>query len=295
MMMGEVRSENWELGIDRSTNKSDMKSGISGTFTNRKFLSRLSLRMLGVLAVSLIVWAMPSLVQAQDFPSEPVGMVNDFAGLLDPAERRQLENKLRNYRDTTTNVIAIATLADLHGQDIQQVGTQLFNDWRMWHEERYNGVLILITPNERKVRIEVGYGLEGAITDAMSGQIIRNIITPAFRQGNFYGGLDEATSVMIELAEGEFEGSLADRRGSSGNDNVSLIIFFLFVIFVIYASSRRRGGGRGRGRRTLGSGGFIWIGGGGSGGFSSGGGGSFGGFSGGGGFGSGGGGASGGW
>ncbi len=236
---------------------------------------------------------------AQDFPSEPVGMVNDFAKLLPSSERQMLEEKLRNYRDTTTNVIAIATLPDLKGYDIQQVGTQLFNDWKMWHEQRYNGVLILVAPNERKIRIEVGYGLEGAITDAMSGRIIREIITPAFKRGNYAGGLDQATTVMIKLAEGEFEGELAQQPpAGEGSDTASTIIFILFVLFVVYASSRR-GGGNGKRRRTLGSDGFIWFGGGGFGSGSSGGssfgGGSFGGFSGGGGFGSGGGGASGGW
>lgn len=243
---------------------------------------------------ALVFILIPFTLLGQDFPSEPRGMVSDFAGILSSAEQQQLETKLRNYRDSTTNVIAVATLPDLKGYDIQQVGTQLFNEWRMWHEERYNGVLLLIAPNERKIRIEVGYGLEGAITDAMSSRIIREVITPEFRNGNFYAGIDQATTVMIDLAQGEFEGSLSDSRSSGDDDFVSTIIFILFIIYVIYSIFRRGGGGRGRRRRTLGSGGFIWVGGGSSGGFSGGGGG-FGGFSGGGGFGSGGGGASGGW
>ncbi|MDZ7690662.1 MAG: TPM domain-containing protein [Balneolaceae bacterium] len=136
----------------------------------------------------------------QDFPSEPRGHVSDFANMLNRSDIEQLETKLRNYRDSTTNVIAIATLPDLQGQSIQQVGTQLFNEWQMWHEDRYNGVLILIAPNERRMRIEVGYGLEGAIPDVMTGRIIREILNPAFQQGNYYEGLDRATSVMIQLA-----------------------------------------------------------------------------------------------
>lgn len=251
-------------------------------------------KILRSVLILLVLTVSPGLLWAQDFPSEPVGMVNDFANILSSAERQQLETKLRNYRDTTTNVIAIATLPDLQGYDIQQVGTQLFNEWRMWHEERYNGVLIVVAPNERKIRIEVGYGLEGAIPDVMAGRIIRNVVTPEFKGGDYYAGLDRATSIMIELAQGEYEGNLTSSRSSEEDDLASVIIFLLFVAFVIYSSSRKGGGGRGRRRRTLGSGGFIWLGGGGfSGG--SGGGGSFGGFSGGGGFGSGGGGASGGW
>lgn len=253
---------------------------------------RQSLRRYASILVFLLI---PISLLAQDFPSEPTGMVSDFANVFTSSEQQRLETKLRNYRDSTTNVIAVATLPDLKGYDIQQVGTQLFNEWRMWHEERYNGVLLLIAPNERKIRIEVGYGLEGAITDAMSSRIIREVITPEFRSGNFYAGIDKATTIMIELAEGEFEGSLPERSSSGKDDFVSTIIFILFIIYVIYSIFRRGGGGRGRRRRrTLGSGGFIWMGGS-SGGFSGGGGGGFGGFSGGGGFGSGGGGASGGW
>lgn len=245
----------------------------------------------------LLLLAVPYLLFAQDFPSEPVGMVNDFADLLSSSEQQRLETKLRNYRDTTTNVIAIATLPDLKGQDIQQVATQLFSDWKMWHEERYNGVLILIAPNEREVRIEVGYGLEGAVPDVVAGRIIREVITPEFRNSNYYTGLDRATSILIDLAQGEFEGSLSENRSSGEDDIASIIIFILFVVFVVYASSRKGGGGKGKKRRTFGPAGFIWLGGSGFGGGSGGGfgGGGFGGFSGGGGFGSGGGGASGGW
>lgn len=258
--------------------------------TNDIELIRIIARSFAILLLILT----PFSLAAQDFPSQPVGMVNDFADIISSAEQQQLETKLRNYRDTTTNVLAIATLADLKGYDIQQVATKMFNEWRMWHEERYNGVLILIAPNERKMWIEVGYGLEGVITDAMAGRIVRNVLTPSFRKGDFYGGLDKATSIMIDLAEGEYEGSLSETGGSGEENIASTIIFILFIIYVIYSIFRRGGGGKGRRRRTLGSGGFIYMGGGG--GFSSGGGGGgFGGFSGGGGFGSGGGGAGGGW
>lgn len=146
------------------------------------------------------------------------------------------------------------------------------------------------------MRIEVGYGLEGAIPDVMAGRIVREILTPSFKKSDYYGGLDRATSALIQLASGEFEGKLANNKSSEGGNTADFIVFMLFLLFVFYASSRGGGKGRGKGkrRRTLGPGGFILLGGGGGfGGSSSGGG--FGGFSGGGGFGSGGGGASGGW
>lgn len=249
------------------------------------------------LAVSITI--LPAAANAQ-LPEEPAGHVNDFAGLLSNTEAQRLETKLRTYRDTTTNVITIATLNDLQGYSMPEAATKLFNDWQMWHEQRYNGALILIVPSERKMRIEVGYGLEGAIPDIMAGRIIREILTPSFKQGDFYGGLDRATSAMISLASGEFEGNLAsDNRTGGQDDTASIIVFFLFIAFVIYVSSRRGGGrgGRRKRRHTLGSSGIIWMGGGfgGRGGGGGLGGGGFGGFSGGGGFGSGGGGAGGGW
>jgi len=242
------------------------------------------------------LFLLPNLLLAQDLPSEPVGHVNDFAKMLTSGERQQLEQKLRNYRDTTTTVISIATLDNLGGISIEEAATTMFNDWRMWEDNKDNGALILIAEEERKMRIEVGYGLEGAIPDVMAGRIIREILTPNFKQSDYYGGLDRATSAIIQLASGEFQGQLAQEETSDDSNTADFIIFLLFLFFVFYSSSR--GGGKGRGkrkkRRTLGPGGFIFLGGGGGfGGGSSGGG--FGGFSGGGGFGSGGGGASGGW
>ncbi len=263
---------------------------------------------MGILLASCFLLFLPLKVISQDlpFPSEPTGMVNDFADLISAGQQQQLEMKLRNYRDTTTNVIAIATLPDLKGYNKQRVGTYLFSEWNMWHEDRYNGVLILIAPKEQKLRIEVGYGLEGAIPDVMADRIIRSILAPNFKQGDFYQGLDEATSVMIQLAEGEYSGNLAQQGPSGGSDTASFIIFLLFIAFVAYSSARRRGGGKNGGKRrrgsTLGPAGLIFLGmgmggfgGRGGGGFGGAGSGGFGGFGGGGGFGSGGGGAGGGW
>lgn len=240
----------------------------------------------------------PFLVQAQNLPSEPVGHVNDFADMLSRSQQQQLEQKLRNYRDTTTTVIAIATLENLNGISIEETATTLFNDWGMWQGNKDNGVLILVAKQERKMRIEVGYGLEGAIPDVMAGRIIREILSPQFKRGNFYGGFDRATSAIIQLASGEYTGQLTEKRSSEDSGMADFIVFVLFILFVIYSSARRGGGKRNgkRKRRTLGPGGFIFLGGGGGGfGGGSSGGGGFGGFSGGGGFGSGGGGASGGW
>lgn len=232
---------------------------------------------------------------AQDLvPDQPTGMVNDFANMLTQSEERQLENKLRAYRDTTTNAFVIATIESLQGYPIEDVALKIHNEWNIQYENRGNGVLILISEQDRAMRIEVGYGLEGAIPDIIAGRIINEILTPSFRANDYYGGLDQSINVLIDLAAGEFEG-FPEQTTSGEGFPIDVLIIFIIIIFILITRGK---GGR---RHSIGSGGIIFYGGGfgggnrGGGGGSSFGGGGFGGFGGGGGFSSGGGGASGGW
>lgn len=254
-------------------------------------MSKPVLTRLKMLVLSLLIAAPLS---AQDFPA-PAGHVNDFANLLGQREVENLETKLRTYQDTTSNVIAIAIVESLQGFPREEVATTIFNEWRMWEGERQNGVLILVAPNEREMQIEVGYGLEGAVTDLQAGRIVAEILRPNFQQGNFYTGLERATTVLMQLAAGEYDAVDRATEDSGRFSFVVLIIIIIIIFILIRAGSHGNGGGR-RGRHTIGSGGIVWggggFGGGGSGGF---GGGGFGGFGGGGGFGSGGAGAGGGW
>lgn len=251
--------------------------------------------MLTRLKIVLLTLLIAAPLSAQDFPA-PAGHVNDFSNLLGEREVQNLEQKLRTYRDTTSNVIAIAIVESLQGLPREEVATTLFNEWRMWEGERQNGVLILVAPNEREMQIEIGYGLEGAITDLQAGRIVDEILRPNFQQGNFYTGLERATTVLMQLGAGEYDAVDRATEDSGDFSFIILIIIFIIIYTLVRASGGGKGGGR-RGRHTLGSGGpIIWGGGGFSGGGSGGfGGGGFGGFGGGGGFGSGGGGAGGGW
>ncbi len=254
---------------------------------------------------------------SQIYPDKPVGFVNDYVGILDAGQKQRLESKLSTYRDTTSNVIVIATLESLQGSSIEEVATSMFSDWRMWEGDRRNGVLILIVPSERRIRIEVGYGLEGAIPDILAGRVINNIIQPAFREGRFYDGLDRATSALMQMAAGEYEAVPQTSKRPRGNNGGMVLLFIIAIIIYMVMENRGRKfndddddyKGKGKKRRNkhisygdwghmprrrgggiiLGGGGFGGLGGGGFGG------GGFGGFGGGGGFGSGGGGASGGW
>ena len=238
---------------------------------------------------------------AQNFPQTPSGHVNDYADVLSSSQEQQLEQKLRAYRDSTSNVIAIAILNDLQGVSREEAANTIFNTWRMWEGERQNGVLILVAVDDRQMQIEVGYGLEGAVTDLSAGRIVDQILRPNFRRNDFYSGLDEASTTIMRLAAGEYEAVPQQSEDKPAIIVFIVILLILFsVIYILVKASGGSGGGRGRKRHTLGSGGVVvWGGGFGGGGRSSGGfgggGGSSGGFGGGGGFGSGGAGAGGGW
>ncbi len=135
------------------------------------------------------------------FPT-PTGFVNDFAGVLDQTARARLEERLRAYERATTNEIAIAIFPSLGGRTIEDVAVRLFEQWRVGKREKNNGVLIVVAVQDRRVRIEVGYGLEGHLPDATTGQIIREVIAPHFRQGDYAGGLEAAVDELARLTGG---------------------------------------------------------------------------------------------
>ncbi len=228
------------------------------------------------------------------FPS-PAGHVNDFAGVLSSDTRAKLENILSQLEQKTKAEVAVVTLPDLAGLDVEGYAVDLFEKWGIGKKGEDNGVLLLIALKERKIRIEVGYGLEGIIPDALAGDIIRQVITPAFKAGDynsgvFLGALNLADIIAkdsgVELeALAQIRTSCYQSRSAGGSLLGGLFRLLLILIFFIFAPRLwplLLLGSLGGGRRG------YWGGGGSGGGF----GGGFGGF--GGGL-SGGGGASGGW
>ncbi len=248
------------------------------------------------------------LAMAQNIPARPSPprLVNDFAGVLSPQEERQLENELVAYDDSTSNQIAIVLINTLDDYPIEEYTTKLFREWGVGNKKNNNGVVILAAIRDRKIRIEIGYGLEGAIPDITTGHIIQNDIAPNFRSGDYYQGLSQAAHSIIKAAAGEYKAPANYRKKKGGGSALPFgFLVFIIIMIVIFGG---RGGGRGgggfmsrRGSGWLGpfilgsmlgrgSSGGGW--GGGGGGWSGGGGGGFGGFGGGS---SGGGGASGSW
>jgi uncharacterized protein len=261
-------------------------------------------RFFWIVTLFLTTWA-----SAQDVvpkrPSPP-RLVNDFTNTLLPEQADALERKLVKYDDSTSNQIAIVVIPTTGNNSIEDVALQVLRDWGVGNKDKNNGVVILVAKNDHKIRIEVGYGLEGAIPDVTAKSIIDNDITPAFREGNFYRGLDNATTSLMKAAEGRYKAPQGyGSRGKGKGIGIGAIVFFI-ILFIILGSigGRGRGGGGMMSRRGYGDFWAGWIignilsggsrgggwGGGGGGGWSGGGG--FGGFGGGGG---GGGGASGSW
>ncbi|WP_262922042.1 TPM domain-containing protein [Hymenobacter cellulosivorans] len=248
--------------------------------------------------------------RAQQIPPRPnpPRLVNDLANMLQPDEEAALERKLVAYNDSTSSQIAVVTVPSLGDDDIANYSQNLYEGWGIGQKGKNNGVLVLVAQQEHLARIQTGYGLEGAIPDALAKRIISNTIVPAFKEERYYEGLDRATDQLIALAKGEYQADQTPpqqqrRQDSSGSGWMFWLVIGGIVLFILLSS---RGGGRGgRGGGFRGgmippiifgdfSGGRGVFGGGGGfgGGFGGGGGGGFGGFGGGS---SGGGGASGSW
>jgi uncharacterized protein len=230
-------------------------------------------------------------------PNPPV-LVTDLAGVLSPEQKQALENKLVAIDDSSSNQIAVVILPTLDGNPIEEYATKLFRTWGIGNKKTNNGILLLIAIQDRKIRIEVGYGLEGAIPDITANSIIENDIKPAFRAQAYYEGVDKATDDIAKAAVGEYK----VKREKKTKDKGSNSLLFVLILFIIVAILGKKGGGGGG--SNIGRSGFSdvatgmllgsLLGGGGRSGGSDwgGGGGGFGGFGGGS---SGGGGASGGW
>jgi uncharacterized protein len=223
------------------------------------------------------------------------GRINDRAGLLSPAVQQELESRLTAYESKTGHQIALLTIPSLEGDSIEDFSIRVVEAWKLGAKARDDGVLLLIAVQDRKMRIEVGYGLGGDLPDVLTGRIIREVMAPAFRNGDPAQGISRALGAIMAATGGEGEPLAQPRRASRDRGGGGLVPYLLvaLVLFLFL------GGGGGRRGRRFGGGPMIFgagLGGGGfrGGGFGGGRGGGGGGFGGGGG-GFGGGGASGSW
>ena len=228
----------------------------------------------------------PAYAQEAVYSESPQGFVSDFAKIIDNDDA--LELKLESYENQTGNEIAVATIQSIGEVSIEEYAVTIFEKWGIGKEDKDNGILLLVALEEKKIRIEVGYGLEGVVPDSVAGSIIRNEITPSFSDGNYSEGIERGVDALIASIGGEYIEKESESASNSG-----LIIFFVIsmivIVFIIIISRFSKGSGSSSGSKSrrksssisrTGFGGFSGFGkGGGS--SSSGGGGSLGGFGGG--------------
>lgn len=224
-------------------------------------------------------------VSAPSFPPL-TGRVVDDAHILSEGTKEQITQKLEDLENRTTRQLVVVTLPSLQGYEIEDYGYQLGRAWGIGQKKLNNGVLFIIAPNERKVRIEVGYGLEPILTDALSNVILQERVLPRFRRGDMEGGIVAGTDAIVEqllldAPAAKARAAEAEKRASEPQFNPFLLLVIFFIVFSIF--------GRIFGRRRSAMGALPWIilgsgmsrggswGGGGFGGGFSGGGGSFGG------------------
>jgi uncharacterized protein len=231
----------------------------------------------------LMLWVLTLTAQAGlKFP-ELTGRVVDNAQMIEPAVREQLTQQLQAHEKATGEQLVVVTLPNLQGADIADFGYQLGRYWGIGQKDKNNGALLIVARDDRKLRIEVGYGLEDRLTDAQSSVIINQVITPAFKTGNYSKGISDGVAAMLVVLGGNplnEPSTVYESRGDAEGDFASrhpgvfvfLVMLFILTIFVCQMLGiLPSGGGRGRSGGGFGGGGF-----GGGGGFS-GGGGSFGG------------------
>lgn len=246
-----------------------------------------------------------SLFGQKSVPRSTGELVNDFANLMSPQEEAQLTRKLVDYANATSIQITVVTEESLEGADLFEYTVDLAEAWGIGQRQEDNGVLLYVSEQDRKIQIQTGYGSEGFLPDILAKRIIEDEIKPAFRQGRYYQGIDNGTTAIMQLGQGEYTADQNSREKKDAKGGIPAIMVIVFlVILIIVISSLTRGddddddGGYYRGgrydmddhrrKRRRRGGGWIFFpfpggfGGGGSGGGLGGGGGDFGGFGGGG-------------
>lgn len=202
--------------------------------------------------------------------------VYDYANLLSSAEKKQLEEKLVRYSDSTTTQIVIITIEDLKGEDIGILTPKWAHEWGIGQAKEDNGILILLSKNDHKIWIAPGYGVDDRLTAGITGELTRNVIIPEFKAGSYYNGLDKGTDAIFDVLKGKYKG---ERKGGKSSGGGKIIFFIIvFIIIIVILSRNKRGGGGNSGRfsgpdlgdiiilSSLGRGGFGGFGGGSSGG-----------------------------
>jgi uncharacterized protein len=253
------------------------------------------MNIINKIIILYILALLPMGIMAQDnlpVPAAPAAWVNDYAGIFSKAQANSLNQKLNRFETSNSTQIFVVTLKDNGGYPVSDLGPRIGEAWGIGQKGKDNGLLILVDVQDNDVFISTGYGLEEFVPDAIAKRIVENEILPAFRNKDFYGGIDAASGVLISLLDGEFTADQYSKQTSSRGSSIGSVIFMIILFSILFGGGRRRSSGMGgrrsnlplwmalgmmSGGRSSGSFGNFSGGGGGFGGFGGGGGGSFGG------------------
>jgi len=178
---------------------------------------------------------------SQQLPPKSNTLVTDFTSTLSSSEQQQLEQKLVTFSDSSSTQIAVVIMKSTGEYDINDYGQKLGRAWQIGQKGKNNGVLVLVAMSDHKVSIQTGYGAEGALPDVVTQQIIQNDITPRFKAGDYYGGLNAGTDDIIKYTKGEYKADKkVQSKGGGGGSAAVLIIIVVVILIVIF---RNRGGG----------------------------------------------------
>jgi len=229
-----------------------------------------------LLRIGLALWLLACVTTVQAALTFPAltGRVVDTAQMIDPAVREQLTQQLQALEQTSGDQIVVVTVPDLQGVPIEDYGYQLGRQWGIGQKGKDNGALLIVARDERKLRIEVGYGLEGVLTDAQSWVIINQVMAPSFKTGNYSKGISDGVAAMLQVVGGDplaVPARVADPNFAKDNPAFSIGLFVLLLIVLwlcnrmglpvgaillaILSSSGRGGGGGGGGGGFRGGGG----------------------------------------
>ncbi len=215
-----------------------------------------------VLIFSISIQAQEDFSNDKNIPERPnpPKLVNDFAHMFNDYDVYKLEQKLVAYDDSTSTQIVVVTVETLSGYAEDDYALRLGRKWGIGQKGKNNGILVLISKEERAISIELGYGIESYITDTDAKRLIDNVMIPYFKQGEYFTGVDIATSDIIAMLQGTYQND--ESNSSNGDLTTFIIIFVIIFIFILFISSKTKGGG---GNYTGGSGGWTWTSGSGSG------------------------------
>ena len=200
------------------------------------------MRKFKILIFCLAFLLVGSCARAYYSPGKPIGFVNDFTSTLNTEEKSALESKLSQFNKDSSNEISLVIIQSLKGDTIENFSTKLFEEWKIGKDKKDNGVLILIAMADHKMRIEPGYGLEGALPDATCYRIITDDLTPAFKAGSYYTGIDTAVDKIILATKGEYKPDPVTSAANPINsplDNGNLFYFIVIIGFSILSALRR--------------------------------------------------------